>query len=132
MPQSVFSKDTTEWREWISNRDRVGYEPGALTTRPRCRQHVFMQDVADQDNALTTASLSCHSEEVAYTIAGYALKKLCKKSKCIACKKLLAGHNSAIPYFQLLLLGGLTGSSPSLADFFRNGFAILDAANAMI
>ena len=44
----------------------------------------FMQDVADQDSAITTASLSCHSGEVAYTIAGYAAKKLCKKSKCIA------------------------------------------------
>ena len=38
MPQSVFLKDTTEWREWLLNRDRVGHEPGALTTRPRCRQ----------------------------------------------------------------------------------------------
>ena len=72
-----------------------------------------MQDVADQDSAFTTASLSCHSEKVAYTIAGYAAKKLRKKSKCVACKKSLTGHNSGIPYFQLLLRGGLTVSSPS-------------------
>ena len=37
VPQSVFPKGTTEWREWVLNRDRVGHEPGALTTRPRCR-----------------------------------------------------------------------------------------------
>ena len=53
-----------------------------------------MQDVADQDSALTTASLSCHSEDVAYTITGYAAKKLHKISG--------TGHNSAKPYFQLL------------------------------
>ena len=33
-------KDTTEWREWVLNRDRVGHESSALTTRPRCRQHL--------------------------------------------------------------------------------------------
>ena len=38
MPQSVFPKDTTEWREWVLNQDHVGYKPGALTARPRCRQ----------------------------------------------------------------------------------------------
>ena len=44
-PLSVFLKDTTEWREWVLNRDHVGDEHGALTTRPRCRQVNLMKSV---------------------------------------------------------------------------------------
>ena len=41
MPESVFPKHITEWREWVLNRDYVDHEHGALTTRPRCRQIKF-------------------------------------------------------------------------------------------
>ena len=37
VPYSVFPKNTTEWREWVSNRDHVVHKHGALTTRPYCR-----------------------------------------------------------------------------------------------
>ena len=38
VPKSVFPKDTTEWLEWVLNRDRVGHKLGALNTRPRCQR----------------------------------------------------------------------------------------------
>ena len=31
------SQRPTELRKWVLNRDRVDHEPGAITTRPRCR-----------------------------------------------------------------------------------------------
>ena len=37
----LFPKDTTEWREWVLNRDYVVHDPGALTTRSRCRLHLL-------------------------------------------------------------------------------------------
>ena len=38
--------DTTEWRERVLNRDRVGDKPGALTTRPRCRQNALISNIS--------------------------------------------------------------------------------------
>ena len=45
MPYSVFPKDTTERREWVLNRDHVGHEHGALTTRPRYRHKLLAEGI---------------------------------------------------------------------------------------
>ena len=72
------------------------------------------------------------SEEVTYIIAGYAVKKLIKSLKYSECKTILIGTNTEMPYFQLLSRGGLITPSPTLANIFGRGFAVLDAAEYVL
>ena len=52
--------------------------------------------------------------------------------KCSECRMILTGTQTELPYFQLLSRGGLLISSPTLANIFCKGFAVLDEADFVI
>ena len=40
--ESVFAKETTEWRDKVLNRDHADHINGALMNRPRCRRIYYI------------------------------------------------------------------------------------------
>ena len=110
--RSLIKENINFWEEKIQSKKPLSSE--------------FIQKIADLDTELQSVSLDEDSTEVAYTIAGYAAKKLIKRLKCTDCQ------STDMPYFHQLSRGGLTIPSWDLANIFCTGFAILDAADHVI
>ena len=86
----------------------------------------FIEVLICQDCDVDSLTLSPESIEVAYTIAGYIVKKLKKKLACLACNSSIIGDLADCPYFLHLSRGGLTCPSSSFSEFVCKGFALLD------
>ena len=62
----------------------------------------FLQHLAHEDVELSSVILKEDSVDVAYIIAGYAVKNLLKRIKCCKCRTILTETHTEMPYFQLL------------------------------
>ena len=92
----------------------------------------FMVALICQDCDVDSLTLSPESIEVAYTIAGYIVKKLKKRLACPACNSSIIGDLADCPYFLHLSRGGLTCLSSSFSEFICKGFAWLDFLDSFI
>ena len=87
------------------------------------------------DSEIYDLCLSADSREVAYSIAGYVVKKILKRFDCGICSGLMIGNDTEIKenhYLNLLSRGGLIIPSTQIAEFICSCFAILDFADNFI
>ena len=61
-----------------------------------------------------------------------ATHKFIKRLKCCEGRTIVTGSDTEMPHFQLLSGGGLITPSPTLANIFCKGFAVLDAPETVI
>ena len=66
---SVFPKNTTEWRGWVSNQDHVDHNHGALTTRPRCQQTITLLLKLGKKHFNNFESSLCHFSQYFFSKA---------------------------------------------------------------
>ena len=86
--QSLIKEDINFWDEDIQIKKSITQE--------------FLQHLAHKDVELSSVILKEDSVDVAYIIAGYAVKKLMKRIKCCKCRTILIETHTQMPYFQLL------------------------------
>ena len=90
---------------------------------------VLNEHLQSMQNEIECATLSQKSEEVAFMLAGYIAKKVCKRFKCNECKSIMtASEDDKLEhrYIQLIDRGGLTYPSAILASYVCHSFAIFD------
>ena len=91
-----------------------------------------MEALIYQDCDVDFLTLSPESIEMAYTIAGYIVKKLKKRVVCPACNSSIIGDLADCPYFLYLSRSGLTCPSSSFSEFVCKGFSLLDFLDSFI
>ena len=92
----------------------------------------FIKALICQDCDVDSLTLSPESIEVAYTIAGYIVKKLKKRLASPACNFSIIWDLADCPYFLHLSHGGLTCLSSSFSEFVCKSFALLDFLDSFI
>ena len=91
----------------------------------------FAKFIEANDSRIYQANLTNDSEEVASWLCW---KNIVREAKCNTCKSSLTATTDTFDnkYVNMLSRGNLTISSPSLAEFVSNGFAILDSVDDKI
>ena len=111
------------------------FEGGLFSKTNEEKKEEFKSKLSDIYVEIMESQLTEESYQVAFTIAGYVAKQVCKKVKCQFCKNKLisiAGNTHGSEYLDVLTRGGLTYPSQNLADFVAHGFSSLDIASDLI